>query len=124
MSKGAGHIGSRAVRAMVVGLLSRVGGVSGAQALKSGMRGESTAFWRARFAGKSPEDVRKLAEADMPPVHVTIFREIGRNLVVLEDGRHRLQAAREAGATRIRIKARIVGERGAASQTWTGVVRI
>ena len=124
MSKGAGAIGSRGARAAVVRAIGRGGGLHATDYLRSGMRDESLAFWRARFAGKTAAEAQRIAERDMPAMHVALYRENGRTRVVLEDGRHRMQAAREAGATRIRVEARIVGERGASSSTWTGVVRI
>jgi hypothetical protein len=88
------------------------------------MRGESLAYWRSRFAGKPPAEVRELAEHGMPPVRVTIFVEHGRRRLTLEDGRHRLEAARAAGATRVRAEVRIVGERGGSSTRWTGTLRV
>jgi hypothetical protein len=88
------------------------------------MRSESLSYWRKRFAGKTAAQVRALAEREMPPIRIALYREGGRTRAVLEDGRHRMQAAREAGATKIRVTARIVGERGASSSKWTGVVKI
>ena len=123
MSKGAGAIGSRGVRARVVGIVGRRGGVAGL-INRSGMRGESLTYWRSRFAGKSQAQVRAIAEHHMPPVRVTIYKERGRTVAVLEDGRHRVAAAKEAGATRIRVQARIVGERGGISTNWVGTIRI
>jgi hypothetical protein len=122
MSKGAGSIGSGSVRSRVISIMSRRGGVAKLVSA-SGMRSESLSYWRGRFAGKTAAEVRELAEHGRP-VRVVIYRERGRQLAVLEDGRHRVTAAREAGATRIRVEAQIQGERGALSTTWTGIVRI
>jgi hypothetical protein len=83
------------------------------------MRPESLAFWRSRFAGLSPAGVTRLA-ASMPPVRVSLVVERGRTRVILDDGRHRLQAAREAGASKIAVEARVMGERGALSSVWRG----
>jgi hypothetical protein len=123
MSKGAGAIGSSSVRSRVASLVNSRGGVS--QLVDaSGMREESLAHWRNRFAGKSPAEVRQLAERDMKPVRVVIYREHGKTRAVLEDGRHRVTAAKEAGATKVRVEARVMGERGGLSSTWTGRLKL
>jgi hypothetical protein len=121
--KGAGSIGSGGVRSRVVSIIGRRGGVA-KLVNASGMRTESLSYWRSRFAGKSAAQVRELAEHGMAPVRVVVYRVGGRTRAELEDGRHRVTAAREAGATRIRVEAQIQGERGALSTTWTGIVRI
>lgn len=123
MSKGVGSVGIRSVRAAVLRAVGRRGGLHAIEYSRTGMRAESLAYWRSRFAGKSGAEVRALASS-MPPVRVTLYHERGRTRVTLEDGRHRMQAAREAGATRIAVEARIVGERSGSSGSWRGILRI
>ncbi len=117
MSKGAGAIGSGSVRGIVVRGIGQIGGLHNAID-HSGMRAESLAHWRSRFAGLSPSDVQALARS-MAPIRVAVYG----NKVTVEDGRHRLTAAREAGAAKVAVEARVVGLHGASSATWRGTVR-
>ena len=80
------------------------------------------AFLRARRIGvanmqfnRDPETMRPVslelarAQRDARPIDVDVYPDA----VVLADGRHRLQAAIEAGATHLRARITVYGPRGA-----------
>jgi hypothetical protein len=106
MSKGAGSVGMRGSGFARVTRISQVRIVS-----HSGMRSESRAFVRAvRAAGRRLKPIVIVVEKGQRP-H-------------LQDGRHRLEAARAAGDKSIKAIVRYVGPRGAVRKTETRRIRI
>lgn len=98
-SGGAGGALDAAVRAV-----NRLG-VANAEYLREGMR--SLAAAAGAFAGASPTEATRIATGaaparntgrDLPPITVVV----DGGDVILRDGRHRMTAARAAGATKIR----------------------
>jgi hypothetical protein len=78
---------------------------------RSGMRPESHAFVRgARAAGRALKPIVIVVQKGHRPY--------------LEDGRHRLDVARERGDTTIRAVVRYVGSRGAVRKTEMRSIRI
>lgn len=77
--------------------------------LRSGMRPESLAFARQRYEGATPEEAQELALTLPEPVRVHVRPG---ELPELNDGRHRMTAAIEAGATHILAKVVQYGSRG------------
>ena len=72
---------------------------------REGMRPESLAGERKRYEGLSAAEVEKTARTLPRPVRVHIEPdEKGKPLVILNDGRHRVTAAKEAGAKKILAK--------------------
>lgn len=103
--------------------IAAIGGISNSTYLRSGMRDLSTA--RGRFAGMSPAQAQHAATHSAYPIRVHV--EPGKNgkpHIILNDGRHRMTAAREAGATHIRATVVTYGPRGGVRGTWTGNVKI
>jgi len=84
------------------------------------MRPASLETTRGLFKGADPEAADEIAtgvrppagsKAPMRPIDVDIYP--AENIVTLADGRHRLQAAQEAGAQNIRARVTVYGPRGA-----------
>jgi hypothetical protein len=122
MSKGAGRVGSRAEGASLRRTVSRLG-LANASYLRTGMRDLSAA--RRHYAGTSAAQAERLAISLRHPVRVHIEPGAnGKPHVILNDGRHRMTAAREAGATHIRATVVEYGPRGGRIRVWTGVVKI
>jgi hypothetical protein len=91
--------------------------------LRSGMR--DLTFARSHYAGMSAKEADRYARTSAYPVRVSV--EPGRGgkpTVHLGDGRHRMTAAREAGAKYIRATVTRYGPRGGVKGKWTGPVRI
>jgi hypothetical protein len=101
--------------------IRRVGGVSHAQFGREGMRRESLAYARKPYAGKSPKEATKIATTLVKPVVVGVHAG-GR--VELIDGRHRLQAAKEAGATHIAADVIVYGPRGGVVKKYRAKVKL
>lgn len=121
MAKSGGK-GSGGVVARAIAGFNRLG-VANASFLGSGMRAGDLAKARGAFAGASRAEATRIATGKapardsgrtLPPI--TLAKDIGsgRGSFHLRDGRHRLTAAREAGATRIRatvvVSRRVGGE--------------
>lgn len=89
-------------------------GVTNTSYLRTGMRPASLDYARGLYSGATAEEAQGLATSLKEPIriHVEPGAEEGSFDFHLNDGRHRLQAAREAGA--MHIKARVVqyGPRG------------
>jgi hypothetical protein len=96
-------------------------GVSGAQFLRTGMRRESLAYARKPYAGKTPAEAQRIATTLTIPVLVGVHPG-GR--IELIDGRHRAQAAREAGARSIKARVRVYGRRGALRKEYVARVKL
>lgn len=60
----------------------------------------------------------------LPPITISFQRERGRVLTTLQDGRHRLEAAQNAGATRILAKIRVYGPRGGLKWEGTRIIPV
>ncbi len=82
-------------------------------------------FARSHYAGATARQAGRIARNSRYPVrvHVEMDRK-GRRTVILNDGRHRMTAAREAGAKSIRAHVVEYGPRGGIRRQWTGPVRI
>lgn len=90
--------------------------------LRSGMR--DLTFARSIYSGMTPRQADAHARKLAYPVKISIYPDRGRQTVSLNDGRHRMTAAREAGAKYIRATITQYGPRGGVKATWTGPVRI
>jgi hypothetical protein len=101
--------------------IRRIGGISEASFSRDveTFRKGSLAFWRKAFKGKTPEEATKLATSLKAPVLVGVHAG-GRVEVI--DGRHRLTAAKRAGAKSIRAKVIVYGPRGGIVRTYVGKV--
>lgn len=119
MSKGVGGIGKGALSRTIGKRIAAVGGISHAEYLREGFRPGSLAYWRAVYAGKTPAQAQRIAASLKEPVKIGVG-----SIVEVEDGRHRMTAAKEAGATSIRARVRVYGTRGGASRTWVGLVKL
>ena len=87
------------------------------------MRDMTTA--RAPYKGSTGAGAEKIATSLRFPVRVHVEPgDAGKMRVIVNDGRHRMQAAREAGATHIRATVIEYGPRGARLRQWTGSVKI
>jgi hypothetical protein len=84
------------------------------------MRGPSLAYWQGVFEGKTAAEANQIAST-MKPVQVGVHDD-GR--VELIDGRHRAQAAREAGATKIAADIIVYGPRGGIVARFPGKVKL
>ncbi len=104
-------------------IVNKSGGVYASDYLRSGMRDLTQA--RAAYVGKSAAQANRIASALKYPVRIHIEPGVnGKHRVILHDGRHRMTAAREAGATRIRATVVQYGPRGGKLRTWTGIVKL
>jgi ParB-like chromosome segregation protein Spo0J len=83
------------------------------------MRTESLAYARKPYSGKSASEAQRIAAHLKEPVTVGVY--VGGR-VQLIDGRHRAQAAKAAGATKIRAKVIVYGPRGGIVRTYIGKV--
>jgi hypothetical protein len=101
--------------------IRRIGGISHAQFGREGMRKGSQEYWKKIFEGVDTEQATKLATSLKTPVLVGVHAG-GRVEVI--DGRHRLTAAKRAGAKSIRAKVVVYGPRGGIVRTYTGRVPI
>lgn len=99
-------------------------GLYRADYLRSGMR--DLTFARSHYAGMSPSEADRYARTMDYPVRVSVERDArtGRDRVFLTDGRHRMTAAREAGAKRIAAEVTRYGPRGGIVGTYRGTVKI
>jgi len=109
-------------------------GVYNAMYLRNGMR-DMTAV-RSAYAGATKEQVEEIAAGErapmgsatgkpLPPIRINIEPDgRGGKNVILNDGRHRMTAAREAGATQILAHVTEYGPRGGKKSEWTGKVKI
>lgn len=80
-------------------------GLSSAEFLRTGMRDESAAFARRAYEGADAARAEQIATREIEPVRVELFpQEDGSMRVTLGDGRHRMQAATDAGARHIRAE--------------------
>jgi len=121
VSKGLGSLGTRGDTGTLRRIVSRTGLVNAAY-LRSGMRSMVEA--RAPYKGKTAE-AERIATSLRHPVRVHIEPGAkGKPRVILSDGRHRMQAARKAGATHIRATVVEYGPRGGRIRTWTGKVKL
>lgn len=93
--------------------------------MRDGYRDKLTAF-----RGVKPEDVDSVATGEMPPpgsrnplppIEINLHAD---GQIALKDGRHRLEAAQEAGATRILAKVREYGPRGSVKNEETVVIPV
>ncbi len=118
---GAGGIGA---------IVSRMG-LANTEYLRSGMRDMTQ--HRGAYEGASKAEVQRIAAGAAPskndgkpfaPVRVSIEPDQGKRIVVLQDGRHRMTAAREAGATHVLAEVTQRGPRGGVVARWRGKVRI
>lgn len=104
-------------------VVARAGGVVGSDYLRSGMR--DLTFARSHYQGMSARAADRHARNLSHPIriHVAVDRN-GKRTVHLNDGRHRMTAAREAGAKSIRAHVVEYGPRGGRLRSWTGPVRL
>jgi hypothetical protein len=106
----------------IASIIARQGGISGASYARDGMR--DMTFANSHYAGASPAKAQKIATSTNYPVRVHIETGKGKPHVILNDGRHRMTAAKAAGATHIKANVVVYGPRGAKLRTWTGKVKI
>lgn len=99
-------------------------GVVNTDYLKSGMRPESLGFARTIYQGTTPEQANAIARGLPEPIRLEISPDRGRDKIVLGDGRHRMTAAIEAGATEINAKVVKYGPRGGVRSVFTGPVKL
>lgn len=106
---------ARSVERQLAGLRQQIDdelnelGLTNFKYLRSGMRDESLAYARGAFEGASPAEARAIAMGEraapdgraFEPVRVDIYPDAPP---VLNDGRHRLAAASEAGSDRMMAK--------------------
>jgi len=122
VSKGLGSLGTRGDTGTLRRIVSRLG-LANAAYLRSGMRDLTAA--RAHYRGASAAQAERLATSLRHPIRVHIEPGAnGKPRVILNDGRHRMTAAREAGATHIRATVVQYGPRGGRVRAWTGLVKI
>jgi hypothetical protein len=100
---------------VVQAAVSRMGGISRGNYLRDGMRPGSQQAANQAFSGVTASHAtaiatghRDVAKSDygsgrLPPIRIAIERDRnGKDNIILQDGRHRMTAARAAGATHIR----------------------
>lgn len=85
-------------------------GLANSRYLKNGLSEQKSARLSGAYEGASKSEARAIARGEraamdtgemLPPVNVTEFED---GTIALQDGRHRLQAAREAGANEVLAK--------------------
>jgi hypothetical protein len=87
------------------------GGVDGAARLNKGMR-DMTKPMSAYKDAKTPQEATKIATSLEHPIELAI----DNGTTVLRDGRHRLEAAKRAGATEIKARVRVFRPDGKAEE--------
>lgn len=111
-------------------IVSRLG-LANANYLRSGMR--DLTQHRGAYEGATPAEVKRIAASAAPaknsgkafePVRVSVETDRGERKVILRDGRHRMTAAREAGATHVLADVTQYGPRGGVVARWRGKVKI
>lgn len=85
-------------------------GVFNADYMREGMRSLDAA--RSHYLGKTAAEAERLATSPkFPPINIDIeIDKAGQRQIFLKDGRHRMTAAREAGAQNIRAQVRVFVE--------------
>ncbi len=82
-------------------------------------------YARSHYAGMTPAQAERAATSLSMPIRIHVEPGLGgKPHVILNDGRHRMTAAREAGATHIRATVVTYGPRGGQRGSWTGTVKI
>ena len=102
--------------------IAGAGGISNAIYAREGMRDMTSSH--ALYAGKTASQSQKIATNLSRPVRVHIETRKGKPHVILNDGRHRMTAAKAADATHIKANVIVYGPRGGKIRTWTGKVKI
>lgn len=104
-------------------IVNGAGGVVASDYLRTGMRDHSLQYARQAYAGGGNPTV--IASTLSEPIKLHVQYE-GRHgvRVLLNDGRHRMTAAKEAGATHIKAIIREFGPRGGERRRWVGVVKL
>ena len=125
MSKGTGtsSSGGTGKTLSLRSIVNRSGGVVSSVYARDGMR--SLASARADYAGKSPAQATRIANTLKHPIRIHI-EPAGKHgsRVILNDGRHRMTAAKEAGAKSIRAHVVEYGARGGKRREWIGSVKL
>lgn len=85
-------------------------GVANSDYIQDGMR--DMRVFRESYAGKTPEQATRYAENLSEPIKISVEPGEGAPHVTLTDGRHRMTAAKEAGASRIRAQIRTFDAEG------------
>jgi|SRR5579885_2084179 len=93
-------------------------------AAEFGFRPDSLRHWRDVYAGKSPEEATYIATHLKEPIKLALEPTKGEWHLFLIDGRHRLTAAREAGASHIVAVIHVYGPRGGLWRKTQEVVKI
>jgi hypothetical protein len=93
------------------------GGVDGAARLNKGMRDMAKPMSAYKDA-KTPQDATKIATSLEHPIELAI----DNGSTILRDGRHRLEAAKRAGATEIKARVRVFRPDGKAEEV--GVINL
>jgi hypothetical protein len=122
VSKGIGKVGKSSLSRMVHSAVSNAGGVSGASHLKEAFRPGSQAYWKSVYEGKTAEQATRIATHLKEPIKIAVYTGKKGGLEII-DGRHRMRAAKEAGAKKIRVTVRVYGER-TGSRNWSGVLKL
>lgn len=126
---GSGGVGGRSAAASDARMVARLKrGVRDAELdyLRTGMR--DLGSHRAAYAGKTAAQVERIAAGKVKtdqgwrfnPIKVEVYK--GR--FILTDGRHRLTAAREAGARRILADVTVAGPRGGVKATRRMLIKV
>ncbi len=127
MSKGGGGGGGGRGGKMsggggIASTIAGVGGISASTYARTGMRDMASSH--ALYAGASPSQAQKISTNLSNPVRVHIETGKGKPHIILNDGRHRMSAAKAAGATHIKANVTVYGPRGGKLRTWTGKIKI
>lgn len=106
-------------------VISQAGGLyRGAAYMRGlGMRPGSQQYHSSLYHGATTTAAKNAIALRGNPVHVEVESLRGKWHVELTNGRHRVEAAKLAGATKIRAEATI-RRPGKPDRTWTGVVKI
>lgn len=128
MSKGSGLGRSTHAGAKVRGIISRLGGLLGGRVSLPGRAGMGTGSWGrtvsslgAHYAGSTSRAEATRRAGRVAPVEVAIERRRTGWHAALTDGRHRVEAARKAGATHVPARVRILDRQGHAQIVRTRV---
>lgn len=100
--------------------INQSGGVGAAGKLNRGMRDESLARESAKYIGKNKEEINQIAANLEYPIDVSI----DNGNIMLRDGRHRLEAAKQAGAKTIKVRVRKFNAQGKAEEVTTKALPI
>lgn len=119
MSKGSGLGKGVSAASKVRGIISRLGGLTGGRVSLPGEAGMGTGSWAATKAQLSQHYAGTKTRADatrrasrVTPVEVAAERRGNSWHVSLTDGRHRLAAAKAAGATHVPARVRVLDRQG------------